>query len=188
MGKTAKTAKKTIRHNCMKITWHIEKRKVATLKIYPRNPRTITKDHFERLKKKITERGFHDVLKIDVDGTILSGNQRKRALVELGVETVDCIVPDRPLTEAECQAIVVESNVQEGEFDMDMLANVFDEQVLKDVGVDFGNNMPPDEIEPEELKEQMIKIQMKIPVGKFEIMRVAIETICNENGINYEIK
>jgi ParB-like chromosome segregation protein Spo0J len=39
----------------------------------------------DKLKEKITQNGFHSVIVIDTDNTILSGNQRKTALMELGI-------------------------------------------------------------------------------------------------------
>ena len=83
------------------LLWHVEKRKVADLRPWKDNPRKITKESFEKLKERITARGFHDVIKIDVDGTILSGNQRKRALIDLGVKDVTVLIPNRRLTKEE---------------------------------------------------------------------------------------
>lgn len=117
----------------MNIQWKPEKRKVQDLKLWDRNPRKITKENFDRLKARIVERGMHDVLKIDLDNTVLSGNQRKQALVDLGVEEVFVMVPDRKLTDVERDQVALESNRNDGTDDFDMLAN-FDEQLLRDIG------------------------------------------------------
>lgn len=117
------------------LTWHIEKRKVSELKSWDKNPRIITVDAFNRLKQRITERGFHDVIKIDTDNTVLSGNQRKVALLQLGVAEVDCIIPNRALTEKERDAVAIESNRNDGQWDMDLLAG-FDMDLLKSQGFD----------------------------------------------------
>lgn len=116
------------------INWTVEKRKVADLKLWAKNPRTITEANYERLKQRIVDRGFHDVLKIDTDGTVLSGNQRKNALVELGVEEVFCMVPERKLTDVERDSVGLESNITDGKQDYDMLANKFDDDLLKSIG------------------------------------------------------
>lgn len=118
----------------MSIKWSVERRAVASLKTWDKNPRKLTTEDFTSLKKKIVDRGFHDVLKIDTDGTILSGNQRKQALVELGIESVDCIVPDRALTEKERDAVALESNRHAGSWDYDLLANKFEVPDLIDYG------------------------------------------------------
>lgn len=116
-----------------KITWTIERKKVADLKAWEQNPRSISKASFEKLKNRIVERGFHDVIKIDTDGTILSGNQRKKALTELNVEEVYCLIPDRALSEQERQSVALESNRNDGEWDWDLLTN-FDISLLSDIG------------------------------------------------------
>jgi DNA modification methylase len=115
------------------LVWHIEKRKVADLKNWDENPRTITPEAFEKLKDRIRKRGFHDVVKIDIDDTILSGNQRKRALLDLNIEEVATIVPNRKLTEEERIAVALESNREDGTWNWDQMAN-FDEEILKEVG------------------------------------------------------
>ena len=83
------------------IKWNVEKRKVADLNDWDKNPRKIEGKEYDALKQSIIDRGFHDVVKVDVDGTILSGHQRKRALNELGVEEVYVIYPDRALSDQE---------------------------------------------------------------------------------------
>lgn len=120
-----------------KITWQTEIRNVKDLKIWKENPRKITKEGFEKLKERIRKRGFHDVIKINIgpeyNNIILSGNQRKKALIELGIKKVECKVPSRPLTLKEMTKVALESNRFDGEWDLDLLVN-FDEDWLKDVG------------------------------------------------------
>ncbi len=108
----------------LNINWKIEKRKVSELKEWPENPRTITKEAFEQLKHKIVKNGFHDVLALDTNDVILSGNRRKEALTELGIEEVFCIIPERELTEQERAEVALESNISEGQWDWSILANM----------------------------------------------------------------
>lgn len=116
------------------LEWIAEVRKVSELKEIDDNPRKITEDAFNLLKKRIIERGFHDVVKVDTEDFILSGNQRKRALNDLKLTQVNTLKPNRPLTKEERDAVVIESNRSDGEFDWDMMANQFDEQQLRDLG------------------------------------------------------
>lgn len=139
-----------------KLAWHIEKRKVVDLKSWDKNPRIITEEAFNRLKQRIVDRGFHDVIKIDLDNTVLSGNQRKTALLQLGVEEVDCIVPNRKLTEEERDTVAIESNRNDGQWDLDLLSS-FDNELLKSQGFSdtelskiFGLNGKSDSFEEEE--------------------------------------
>ncbi len=116
-----------------KLVWKTEKRKLIDLKEWEENPRTITEEGLKKLRDRIRERGFHDVLKIDVDNTILSGNRRKGVLIGEGYKDVDCRVPNRKLTEEERVKVALESNLQDGEWEFEQLLN-FDEEWLKDVG------------------------------------------------------
>jgi DNA modification methylase len=116
------------------LTWHIEKRRLADLIPWDKNPRRISKEHYKRLKKRIIERGFHDVLKLDENDIVLSGNQRLQALLELGRTEANCIIPDRVMSEEEKHKVGLESNISDGETDFDILRNNFDSGVLQDVG------------------------------------------------------
>lgn len=120
------------------ITWTPKIQKLAVLKDWDKNPRSITGEALARLKQRITDRGFHDVVKIDTDNVILSGTQRRKALTELGITEVWTMVPDRKLTEKERQAVVVESNRNDGDWDWGKLGSFFDLQDLKDWG--FGED------------------------------------------------
>lgn len=116
------------------IIWTPEKRKVSDLKELPTNPRKIDKEALEKLKQRIAQRGFHDVVKVDTEGFILSGNQRKKALTELGIEEVYALVPSRPLERSERDAVILESNRNDGEWDLKILSDNFDIDILKNVG------------------------------------------------------
>lgn len=118
-----------------KLIWHSEKRNVKSLKAWKNNPRKITKEAFEKLKDRIKQRGFHDVIKIDTDGTVLSGNQRKKALTELGIKEVTVLIPNRKLTKDERNKIALESNTNDGEWDFEGLKS-FDMDTLTDIGFD----------------------------------------------------
>jgi DNA modification methylase len=118
-----------------KIIWHPEERKVRELKLWKKNPRTITKEAFAKLKSRLQERGFHDVMVLDTEDNILSGNQRKKALLELGVEKVTVLVPSRPLTSEEKNKIALESNLNDGEWNFDAL-KTFSLDTLTDIGFD----------------------------------------------------
>jgi DNA modification methylase len=120
------------------LTWKVEKRQVSDLKNWEKNPRKITAVAFGKLKDRIIKRGMHDVLKTDGHDVVLSGNQRKRALIDLGITEVFVMIPSRELTEEEKGTIALESNKNDGEWDWDMLANNFDIDNLKDIG--FTNN------------------------------------------------
>lgn len=118
----------------LKIQWHTELREVSELNEWSKNPRKITEKDYLKLIESIKDYGFHDVLKVDFDGTILSGHQRKRALIEIGITHVHVMVPDRQLTEKEREIVAIASNMHRGTFDDDILANEFDIPNLLEAG------------------------------------------------------
>jgi DNA modification methylase len=115
------------------IEWKVEKRKVADLKPFPGNPRKISKEGMNKLMDRIKKRGFHDVIKIDTDNTVLSGNMRREALLNLGIEEVDVKVPLKALKTAERDAVMLESNRNDGEWESSLLGQ-FEQETLLEVG------------------------------------------------------
>lgn len=116
------------------INWKPELRNVVDLKHWDKNPRKITEVNYARLKKKMTEEGMHQVLTVDTDDTVLSGNQRLDIHLELGLEQVWCMVPERALTAEERDKVGLQSNIIEGMWDADMLANNFEIPMLLEQG------------------------------------------------------
>lgn len=116
------------------IKWTPEIRQVSALKQWEKNPRKISPDAHDRLKEKVQREGMHQVLTIDQDGTVLSGNQRLEILRELGVLDVWCMIPERVLTEDERERVALESNVHEGRWKIEML-RTFDQPKLVDMGI-----------------------------------------------------
>ncbi len=108
---------------------------VKKLKPWKDNPRDITNAGFERLKDRIRLRGFHSSIVVDIDNTILSGNMRWRALNALGIKRVNILRPNRKLTNEERKKIALESNLNDGEWNMEALKS-FNLELLTDVGFD----------------------------------------------------
>src|SRR5581483_8163657 len=61
---------------------------IKILKEYEKNPRNITEEGMDRLKKQIQKLGQYKPLIVTPDGIILGGNMRYKALKELGIEKV----------------------------------------------------------------------------------------------------
>lgn len=118
-----------------KIIWHTEKRKLSELKNWEKNPRTISKEEKEKLKKSLEELGNFEPLVINIDGTVIAGNQRLDIEKEGGNTEIEVNVPSRELSEKEVKKIGVISNRHSGVWDMDILANEF-EDVLGELGFD----------------------------------------------------
>ena len=116
----------------------IEKIKVSKLKSNPNNPRTINKKKFEKLKKSIKD--FPKMLEIrpiviDENFVVLGGNMRLQALKELGIKEVFCI-QENDLTEQQKQQFIIKDNASFGDWDWDLLANEWNNQELKEWGLD----------------------------------------------------
>lgn len=119
----------------MTIKWTSETRKLSELQPYEFNPRTITKGDLEKLKQSIVESGYNAPILIDADNTIIAGHARWHALKLMKHEEADVRVPDRKLSEHEFKAINIRDNVNNGEWDVDMLANHFDTTDLLNWGI-----------------------------------------------------
>lgn len=98
-------------------------RKLATLKNWDKNPRSIKEKDFLRLKKQIQELGQYKPLIITEDGTVLGGNMRLRAYKELGIADVWVSIVEAP-TEADKLKFALSDNDRAGYYDSDLLANL----------------------------------------------------------------
>jgi DNA modification methylase len=151
------------------LIWRTEVRKVESLKTWSKNPRKLTKSAFKTLVERIEQRGFHAVLVIDTDDTILSGNQRKNALIHLGITEVTVLVPNRKLTEDERKKIALESNLNDGEWDFSKLKS-FNMDLLSDIGFpdsDLSNIWSENlEAEDDNFDEKLELSKIKVPKTK----------------------
>ena len=119
----------------------VKYRPVSEIKELPNNPRTISKEDFDRLKDSIIDNPEYfegrPLILSDRTGelVVLAGNQRLRAAKAIGLKEVPCIVLPG-LTEEKEKEIIIRDNVSNGRWDMELLANDFDLQDLADWGVD----------------------------------------------------
>ena len=117
------------------INWSAAKYNINDLKDYEHNPRILKKNELDKLVKSIKQDGYHQRVIIDIDGTIIGGHQRKKALLKAGLKEIEVLVPDRKLTEEEFDRINIRDNLQVGEFDFDILSNRFEPETLIDWGM-----------------------------------------------------
>lgn len=118
----------------------------------PANPRTIDPIDFETLKRSITEHPEMLGLKtlfvyawkgryVDIDG-----NQRTKALRELGYTKAPCkVIPE---TGYDLQAIAIKANTNNGKWDTERLQADWDKDKLQEWGVELpamGNDINIDE-------------------------------------------
>lgn len=140
------------------------------LKNIPANPRTIDKADYAKLIDSIKddpeylEHEMPHVIKHGDVYVVLNGNQRLRALKELGYKEVPVtIYPDDTPPDV-IKARIIKSNHGYGKDDMDMLGNEWSDMPLDDWGID----LPDDwlEQEPEIEEDEAPEVSDEPPVSK----------------------
>lgn len=153
-------------------------RHISTLRGWDKNPRSITKDGFERLKKQIQKLGQYKPLLITPDGEVLGGNMRLKAYQELGVDDVWVSVVN-PKDEAEKLAYALSDNDRAGFYDDDLLANLIPDYP------DFEwENYAVDLKEPTNLQDLLDQFK---EVEEDEIPEVSNEPAISEYGKVYQL-
>ena len=146
--------------------------KISEVKSNPNNPRIIKDDKFQKLVKSIKE--FPEMLNIrpivvNADMVVLGGNMRLKACKEAGIKEVAIIKAD-DLTDEQQKQFIIKDNVGFGEWDWENLANQWDENDLKEWGLDipiFGHTINTMSEEELDLSEEFD------PIGKSsDIQRV----------------
>ena len=163
----------------MKTTTHqVEYREISELNELEGNPRTIKKDDFERLKKSLQDNQDYfearPLILSDRTGklVIIAGNQRYKAAKAIGLTEVPTVLLSG-LSEEREREIVIRDNVENGEWDMDILANEWDTTDLKEWGAEINwneqNIADNDEIELDELSDEM---ELKIKLSSEDYRKV----------------
>ena len=111
----------------------LEKVKIEQLEPATYNPRQISTKQFNDLKESITKFGMVDPLIVNKNSyTIVGGHQRYKICKQLGYKEIGCIILD--LDKEQERELNIRLNKNTGEFDMDILANEFDIQELREWG------------------------------------------------------
>jgi len=130
-------------------------RPLETLKLWENNPRTISEENFERLKRQIKKLGEYKPLVITPDGTVLGGNMRLRAYRELGFKKAWVSVV-HPKSEEEKIEYALSDNDRVGEYQEDELANLignYPNLDLETFAVDLGKAVPLSDLQVQEIIE-----------------------------------
>lgn len=135
----------------MEKIWVCEKRKLKDLLPNEDNPRRISQAKLEKLQSQIQRLGFHNPPKVDNDGVIIGGNQRYKALMEIGGGELEIpvMIPQFKLTKKEREEIIITDNISDGDWDLEKLELDFDTDELNKWGldIDFGISGLMDELE-----------------------------------------
>jgi hypothetical protein len=156
--------------------YQVKKVKLSNLKLNPDNPRQIKKEQMERLSKSL--QGFPEMLElreiaVDENMKILGGNMRYRALKKAGEK--ECIVKIvSGLSEDQKKEFAIRDNIGYGEWDMDILANLYDDLPLEDWGL--------------ELPESSLELEDDILPAQGSGAEKEKMTVCPKCGFRYAIK
>lgn len=120
-----------------KLKWTTVQKRVDDLIPQQVNPRIITDKQMSDLKKSLQKYNLVEIPAVDLNGRILAGHQRIKAMQLLGrgSELIDTRVPNRKLTEAESKQYLIASNALGGDWDLDLLKS-FDLEILTNAGFD----------------------------------------------------
>lgn len=168
-----------------KLVWHTEVRKVKELVRYDKNPRKLSDVQLEGLKRSLKKFNIAELPCINMDGTLVAGNQRVLALSLLGrsEEDIEVRVPNRPLSEAEFRDYLLTSNRSGASWDFEKLAVEFDLSELLTAGFDsfdlgniFDDNLEivddefDEEKEVEKAKHTDIKLGDYFTLGRHRLL------------------
>ena len=126
----------------------IERILINKLKPAKYNPRQITKKQYNDLKDSLDKFSLVEPIVVNRDMTIIGGHQRykiwKENAKKSNIEsiTIPCVVLD--LNKEQERELNIRLNKSGGEWDMDILANEFDMEELKEWGfkdIEFGLNI-----------------------------------------------
>jgi len=140
------------------ITWKYEKRDIDDLIENKDNPRRISKKKVAELKKSLGKFGVCQPIVTQPTGEIIGGHQRLKTLRSIGIQKVDVAIPSRVLSKREYEELSISLNKISGEFNLDMLANRWDMDVLLNSG--FSKDELFSDVDPQE-KPKKFTISLK---------------------------
>tara|TARA_R100000908_G_C3651537_1_gene83069 strand:- start:12 stop:590 length:579 start_codon:yes stop_codon:yes gene_type:complete len=138
-----------------------EKIKISKIKRNPNNPRLIKDNKYHKLVKSIKE--FPEMLDIrpivvNEEMIVLGGNMRLKACQEAGLKEVP-IIKASELSAEKQREFIVKDNVGFGEWDWDMVANEWDNDLLNEWGLDVWQ--PEVEVDYSILDEEDVSSQLE---------------------------
>jgi hypothetical protein len=141
----------------------MERVSIDSVKQNPDNPRVIKDDKFKKLVKSIQDfPKMLDIRPIVVNNEmiVLGGNMRLKACKSAGMKEIP-IIRASELTEEEQREFVIKDNVGFGQWDWDMIANQWDQELVQDWGLDIPDMV--DQLEDGEEMEFEQSVQIEPP-------------------------
>ena len=161
--------------------WSTVQVKISDLVEWDRNPATVTKKEQADIEKSIRKFGLALPMVANAqlkDGRrrLLDGHQRKTIIIAAKImgltATVGVSVPDRMLTDAECDELTLRLRKNQGHIDP-MKLNEFDRDFLLDIGFEEAE-LDQNDYKNERLKEKeeeirarpMVRVLISIPIDQ----------------------
>lgn len=122
------------------VKYKVEYIDINKLSPHPENPRFLKDEQFEILCQSIRDNPeYFETRPIicDKDCVIWAGNMRYRGAKYLGWKAVPTVILDLPVEKL--REIMVRDNVQNGEWDVGLLASLYNNKDLEKYGVDLSN-------------------------------------------------
>ena len=147
----------------------------------PANPRYITEDEYRALVASLREDNLTGVLQMKVynhDGEwiVLDGNMRLKALQELDIDKVQCVIVPEGTDAKTLRKIVLNSNSNYGEWDWDLLSG-WDEDELAaadihfpDVKEEHPTNTEAEDVEEDDFDETQDEIPARAHRGDIWVL------------------
>jgi len=122
--------------NDEQIVFSTVSRRLGDLKEYPDNPRYMTEKQRNDLQASMDKFGLVEIPAINLDGTVIAGNQRLEYLVKLHEADyeIDVRIPNRMLTPDEAEEYNIRSNKNTGSWDWPVLEDKYAKPKLVEYG------------------------------------------------------
>lgn len=138
------------------------------------NPRKITKNKKEELKKSLETFGDFGLILIDENDNLIAGNQRVSILKEIDPERKVLCKRLIGYTESEKKAINIKDNTHSGEWDLDVLSDW-----MADIKLDLGY----DDLLKTELEDRAIKSMEPVRFEKYDYVIIACRNEIDYNEL-----
>lgn len=184
--------------------WRTEQRKIGDLVDWEKNPRLLTDEDAEHLKRSLEKFGYVQEIVINLDETMIGGHQRKKILLAHAMADpealVDVRVPNRQLTEDEATELAIRLNRNQADWDFDMLGSEFDLPDLLEWGFEDWEFGFVEETEDKEsyqenyaypsagdraapyLESSVKKFEVWVNLQQYLYYRPLLEIICKRDG------
>lgn len=155
------------------ITWKLELIPINELKDHPKNPRQIKKEQLQHLENLITKFGLIDKPIINQDRMIIGGHQRVKILKRMKLKEVECWVPDQQIDEKDVEQLLIGHNLNQGQWDYDIMADNYDVLDLLSYGFSedqlMGHFKEAEEVSDEQSSEDKNKKPKECPSCGYQL-------------------